>query len=246
MRLHRKDKIKNEREQKVEVYPEYRYKYDGNAIKALELDKKCCAYKCKNTTDLIVHHYNKNKKDNRLENLVTLCRSCHTKLHNLDRDLGNKNKPLYDRIQLSGVVLFTIKDAINNLLKRRQLVFNLVVTTGRTVLASWLGNVTGSPTTLYPNYVALGTGVTAPANGDTTLQTETYRNLVASRTNASNIAYITGFFNATETSGTFREAGLFIAGTGAANSGTLFSRVAINITKAVTETLTLDWQITFS
>jgi len=92
----------------------------------------------------------------------------------------------------------------------------------------------------------VGTGTNAPANGDTTLQTETARTVVASRTNASNVAYITGFYGATDVSGTLREAGIFIGATATANSGTLLSRVAINVTKAVTETLTLDWTITIS
>lgn len=123
---------------------------------------------------------------------------------------------------------------------------NLVVTAGRAAIAAFLGNVSPTPTTLYPNYVALGTGTNSPANGDTTLQTETYRNAVASRTNASNVAFITGFFSASETTGTFRECALFIAGTASANTGTLLSRVAINITKGGTETLTLDWSLTIS
>lgn len=140
----------------------------------------------------------------------------------------------------------TIKDAKTGKVKRVIKYHNLVPTVGRTAIASYLGNVTGSPATMYPNYCALGSGTNAPVNGDTTLQTETFRNTVASRTNANNIAYITGFFSATSTSGTFREAGLFIAGTASVNSGTLFSRVAINITKSTSETLTLDWTVTIS
>lgn len=33
--------------------------------------------------NLHVHHIDKNPKNNRLENLITLCRSCHQKLHRL-------------------------------------------------------------------------------------------------------------------------------------------------------------------
>src|SRR3990167_7746882 len=108
---------------------------------------------------------------------------------------------------------------------------NLIPTTGRAAIANALTDSTPSPASLLVNYVALGTGTTAPANADTTLQTETYRNAIASRTNSSNIGYLTGFFSATETSGTFRECGLFIEGTASANTGTLFSHAAINITK---------------
>ena len=121
---------------------------------------------------------------------------------------------------------------------------NLIPTVGRSVLAQRLAN-----TTTYTgiiNKVALGTGNTAPANGDTQLGTETYRNNAASLTYADNIAYITGFFTATEVSGTFAEAGLFIDGTASANTGQLFSRVLVAVTKTTLQTLTIDWQLTIS
>jgi hypothetical protein len=138
-------------------------------------------------------------------------------------------------------------DKLHSLCQTERIVVNnLIPTVGRAAIASHLGNVSPSPSVLYPNYVALGTGTNAPANSDTTLQTETYRKLVASRTSASNVAYITGFFATTDTTGTFRECGLFIDGTASANTGTLLSRVTINITKGGTETLTLDWSLTIS
>jgi len=122
---------------------------------------------------------------------------------------------------------------------------NIIPTVGRTMIANNLTSV--SPTNvMLANYIALGSGTNTPANADTTLQTETYRNAVASRTNASNIAYVTGFFSATETSGTYREAAIFSNGTGSANSGVLVSRVAINVTKSTSETLTIDWTLTIS
>ncbi len=139
-----------------------------------------------------------------------------------------------------------IRDAESEKVLRVHLFHNIVPTVGRAAIAMHLSNVTPSPSTLMANYSAVGTGTDAPDNADTTLQTETARTVVASRTNSSNVAYITGFFGATDVSGTLREAALFIAGTASADTGTLLSRVAINITKAVTETLTLDWTITIS
>jgi len=123
---------------------------------------------------------------------------------------------------------------------------NLVVTAGRTGIASHLTAGSPSPTSLRVNYVALGTGVTAPANGDTTLETEVYRNATASAANASNVATITGYYTATETSGTYKEAGLFMSGTASADTGTLLSRVAIDITKTVAQTLTIETTLTIS
>ena len=126
---------------------------------------------------------------------------------------------------------------------------NIITAVGRGLLAN---NLTNASPTDDPriNYTALGTGNTAVANGDTTLDVEAYRRTTASATNADNIAYVTAFYSATETSGTFKEAGLFCNGTASADSGVLFSRVLLNsgtgITKSVTETLTIDYTLTIS
>jgi len=150
-----------------------------------------------------------------------------------------------EKVSLKGVYTFTIRDAETGKVKRVYRYENIVPTVGRTLIANNLTDTTPDNNP-WVTHVALGTGTNAPANGDTTLQTETYRNAVASRTNASNIAYVTGFFSATETSGTFREAGIFCAATGTANSGVLLSRVAINVVKTTSETLTMDWTLTIS
>lgn len=143
-------------------------------------------------------------------------------------------------------VTATVRDAITGKVKRVQEYHNIVPTVGRAAIAANMTSVSPTPANILVNYCGVGTGTNAPANGDTQLQTEIFRNAVASRTSASNIAYITGFFAATEGVATLKEAGLFIAGTATANSGTLLSRVAINVTKSNTETLTLDWTITIS
>lgn len=123
---------------------------------------------------------------------------------------------------------------------------NIIPTVARTAIANALTDASPSPSSLLINYIALGSGTNSPANGDTTLQTEVYRNAIASLTNSSNIAYATGFFTSTETTGTYREVGLFIHGTSSADSGTMLSRAAINVTKSGTETLTIDYTITIS
>lgn len=146
------------------------------------------------------------------------------------------------RVNVTG----TVRDAKTGKVLRVHKYHNIIPTVGRAAIANALTDSTPSPATIRVNYVALGTGTNTPANADTTLQTESYRNSIASQTNASNIAYLTGFYSATETSGTYREAALFIEGTASANSGTLLSRVAINITKSTSETLTLDWAITIT
>lgn len=156
--------------------------------------------------------------------------------------LDAKIKQLKD----SGKEFLHLVKQLNTLCRTEKFVIeNIIPTVGRQLIANQLTDSTPDYVP-YVNKVALGSGTNTPANGDTTLQTEVYRNDVASRTNASNIGYITGFFSATETTGTYREAGLFCAGTGSANTGVLLSRVAINITKSSSETLTIDWAITVS
>ncbi len=56
--------------------------FNGNRFKVLNRDKHCLI--CKKDFDLVVHHKNY-KKRSELKDLITLCRSCHTKLHNFLR-----------------------------------------------------------------------------------------------------------------------------------------------------------------
>lgn len=156
-----------------------------------------------------------------------------------------QNEAMKESIGLVGVYDFTIRDAKSGMWLRKYRYKNLVPTVGRTMIANNLTNA--SPTNVMKiTHCALGSNAAAPANGDTQLGTEVYRNAIASITNASNVGYATGFFGATETSGTYNEAGIFSNGTGTANSGVLLSHVAISITKSTSVTLTLDWTLTIS
>lgn len=154
-----------------------------------------------------------------------------------------------DGIKMYGVWTLTIRDAATQRIKRQYKIKNLIPTVGRAVIAN---NLTSNSPTYSPriNYTALGTGTASPTNSDTTLGTEVYRKATASATNSANVAYVTAFYTAVETTGTYKEAGLFIGASGTANSGALFSRVLLNapagITKSGTETLTIDYTLTIS
>ena len=150
-----------------------------------------------------------------------------------------------ENVGLDGVWKFTLRDIITGN-EKIYIVHNIIPTVGRAVLANQLTNAIPTPTSPRITFSALGTGVTAPSNSDTQLQTETFRKAIASETNSNNVAYATAFYTAAEVSGTFTEAGLFIAGSIAFNTGTLFSRVAISITKTLTETLTIDYTVTIT
>ena len=146
---------------------------------------------------------------------------------------------------MKGVYTFTVRHAVSGRVLRTYTYENLVPTVARAMLVNQLTDATPTNNPLL-THVALGSGTTPPANGDTTLETEVYRNAVASMVGSSNVASVTGFFNATETSGTYREAGLFSEGTGSPDTGVLVSHVAINITKSLSETLTMDWSLTIT
>lgn len=133
---------------------------------------------------------------------------------------------------------FTIRDTKTGKIKRIYKYHNLVVTVGRAIIAQRLaGDNTSS---LNLDFGELGTGITAPDNGDTALETPVFRKATSSSTDAANQAFISYFFTAPEVSGTFKEFGTFVDGTISFGSGVLFSRVVIDITKTISETLTID------
>lgn len=123
---------------------------------------------------------------------------------------------------------------------------NIVPIVGRNVLARIVGGdftYTGEI-----NEVALGSGMTLPTDGDTELETETYRQSITDTTFLNNIAYLAAFIPSGSGTGMYNEAGLFIDGTGAADSGQLFSHVLFTPTvdKQVLMSLTIDVSITFT
>jgi hypothetical protein len=82
--------------------------------------------------------------------------------------------------------------------------------------------------------------------GNTQLGTEVYRKALSSGTYLNNVAYIETFFTAAEVTGTFEEYGMFIDGTGAANSGQLFNRFTSTNIKSATETMNVQSIVTFN
>ena len=149
-------------------------------------------------------------------------------------------------ISLIGEYTFTIRDAKTGVIKRVYRQKNLIPLVARVMIANNLGSVTPN-NDMAINYSSLGTGTTAPSSSDTKLVTETHRKQIASLTNLSNSVFASAFYQATEVTGTFYEAGLFCDGTALTDSGILFSRVLLNsptgITKSETETLTIDYEV---
>lgn len=123
---------------------------------------------------------------------------------------------------------------------------NLVPAVLRNAMATLISGTTVAPT-FKANYMALGSGSTPPTNADVALETETIRGTFGNRYAVDNIAFLNKFFTQGEVAGeTFNEAGIFVDGTGAADSGWLLSRVLMNESIGATETLTVNASITIS
>lgn len=123
---------------------------------------------------------------------------------------------------------------------------NIVPSVLRNELASLISGNTVTPT-FKANYFALGSGSSTPANSDTALQTETLRALFTDRSYYTNIAYLDVFFPSSSVGGnSYTEAGVFVDGSGSADSGYLLSRVSINQVLGSNQTLTVNGSITVS
>ena len=124
-------------------------------------------------------------------------------------------------------------------LKEFREVHNLVVTAGKNHIADQLSSAPGQGAM---SHMAIGTGSTAAAAGDTALGTETDRNALTSRTDATNVVTYVGTWAAGDgTNAALREAGIF----NAASSGTMLARVVYaNIDKQAGDTLTITWTVT--
>lgn len=105
-------------------------------------------------------------------------------------------------------------------LKAEQNVPNLVVTTGKTFIAA---RMVGTPTAM--SHMAIGSGTTDPAVGDTALQTELGRvALTSSASSGAVVTYVASFGAGTGT-GAVTEAGILNASSG----GTLLCRTEFSV-----------------
>jgi len=119
---------------------------------------------------------------------------------------------------------------------------NLIAKVGRSVFAAILAHITTNTGAI--EWGALGDDTTAPAASDTTLGNETIRKAPNSYGQGAgdntNKAYITFIFAVDEAVGTHKEFGTFIDGSAAADSGVLFSHVAVDWVKTDQQSLTID------
>ena len=123
-------------------------------------------------------------------------------------------------------------------LKDEQNVPNLVVTTGKTFIAA---RMVGTPTAM--SHMAIGSGTTDPAVGDTALQTELGRvALTSSASSGAVVTYVASFGAGTGT-GAVTEAGILNASSG----GTLLCRTEFSVVnKGADDSMSITWTITVS
>lgn len=146
---------------------------------------------------------------------------------------------IHSDIKVMDNVKVELFDEFGNLKEVRE-IHNLVVTTGLQHIADQLSS---SPGGSAMSHMGIGTGATAAALGDTTLQTELDRNALTSRTDAGAVITYVGSWAAGDGTGAITESGIF----NASSSGTLLARSVFSVVnKAAADTLVITHTITFS
>ena len=116
---------------------------------------------------------------------------------------------------------------------------NLITTAGKDYLRDLLVG-----RRIRPRYIAIGTGTTAAAAGDTALQTEVSREIIRRRSFTAGKATFQAFLDFSEGNGsTYSEAGLFDVSA----SGTMLSHIVFSgVPKTSGIQMTFTWDITIS
>tara|TARA_X000001036_G_C20610904_1_gene778946 strand:+ start:500 stop:949 length:450 start_codon:yes stop_codon:yes gene_type:complete len=144
-----------------------------------------------------------------------------------------------ENLKLSGQLGIVLRDKDGNI-KEERTERNLVVTTGLNYIASRIKDASATAMT----HMALGSGTTAAAAGQTDLVTllGAREALDSTTVTANAVAYVASF-EAGDATGAVTEAGIF----NAASSGTMLCRTKFNVVnKAADDTMTVTWTITLS
>ena len=143
-----------------------------------------------------------------------------------------------EELKVTGGLKVEVKDKDGNVKDTRELK-NLVVTAGLGFIASRMKEATADAMT----HMAIGTGTTAAAAGQTALVTEAARQSLTSTTVSSNtVEYVAAFAAGTGT-GAITEAGVL----NAASGGTLLCRTVFSVVnKGASDSMTITWTITIS
>ena len=143
---------------------------------------------------------------------------------------------IQDSIKVTGELRITVTNPEGSI-TQETVVPNLVVTSGKDFIAERMKDAT----TTAMSHMAIGTGSTAAAAGDTALGSEVGRVALTSTTVTANaVAYVATFGAGTGT-GAITEAGLF----NASSSGDMLCRTVFSvINKGAADTLGITWTVT--
>lgn len=141
-------------------------------------------------------------------------------------------------LKLKGDVAVVLRDKNGNVKEERK-INNLIVDTGLNFICDRMKDDETAMT-----HMALGSGTTAPAAGNTALESQLgSREALDSSTVTNNqIVYISSF-EAGDATGAVSEAGIF----NAASGGTMLCRVTFSVVnKAADDVLSINWTITLT
>lgn len=138
-----------------------------------------------------------------------------------------------DDLKLKGKLTIALNDEVV------QEVDNLVVTAGKGYVASRIKDASATAM----SHMAIGSGTTNPAAGDTALETELGRvSLTSTSVSGAVVTYVATFAAGTGT-GAVTEAGIL----NASSSGTLLCRTEFNVVnKGSSDSMTVTWTVTVS
>ncbi len=141
-------------------------------------------------------------------------------------------------LKLRGDVALVLRDKDGNV-KSEQKVKNLIVDTGLNFICDRMKDDETAMT-----HMALGSGTTAAAAGDTSLESQLgSREALDSSTVTNNQIVYVSSFEAGDATGAVTEAGIFNASSG----GTMLCRTVFSVVnKAADDTLTVNWTITLT
>ena len=151
---------------------------------------------------------------------------------------------LKENIELKGSVHVKLIGP-DGVVKQEHTDHNLVVTVGKTYLATWLA--AASQAGKFMSYVGLGTDQTGPASGDVALGAESvvggYSGQIGVLTSLSNVWTNTCTFAPGNGTDAIKEAGLFDQST----TGTIFAHQTFAVyNKAAGDTMIIVWSVTLS
>ena len=141
-------------------------------------------------------------------------------------------------LKLRGDVALVLRDKDGNV-KSEQKVKNLIVDTGLNFICDRMKDDETAMT-----HMALGSGTTAAAAGDTSLESQLgSRELLDSSAVSNNTITYIASFEAGDATGAVTEAAIF----NAASGGTMLCRVVFSVVnKSADDTLSVNWQLTLT